>query len=115
MEDKAAAEELVGEMIHEKFPEFKGAVNMGVTIEIKRIADVSFKFKKGALILSMETNLHPGDIARLLNLDRQGVPLHGAIISDQAELDLRFNTIDTTTGEIIPDRSLLATVGAEEE
>lgn len=88
---------------------------MPVKIEIKRIADISFKFKKGALILSMETNLLPGDVARLLNLDRQGVPLHGEIVSDQAELDLKFELIDTVTGEIVPDHTLLATVGDKME
>jgi len=80
----------------------------GIKIELKRIGDISFKFKKGTLLLTMETNLHPGDIARLINLDRQDVPLYGFIATDQAEMDLRFDAVSAVTGEVIEDRSLYA-------
>ncbi len=43
--------------------------------------------------VSVETKLHPADIARILNLQKNKAPLFFSVGSQQAELDLDFFTI----------------------
>lgn len=45
--------------------------------------------------VSVESKLHPGDIARLLNLQKNGAPLFFSIGSQQAQLDLGFFNIQS--------------------
>lgn len=80
-----------------------GKMAGGIRIEIKHIAGMNLKFKEGEgtnVVLSMETYLSPGDIARLYNLSKQGVPVRAIIESPQAEFDLVFSEVNTFSGEI---------------
>ena len=75
----------------------------GIRIEIKRITGLNLKFKEAEgtnIVLSLETYLQPGDVARLYNLSRQGVPVSAVIESPQAEMDLRIEEVNTFTGEL---------------
>lgn len=56
--------------------------------------------------VSVESKLHPGDIARLLNLQKNGAPLFFSIGSQQAQLDLGFFNIQSEKvekTEVSPD------------
>lgn len=48
------------------------------------------KFTDGGLVttIQFQTKLHPGVLARILNLQRQGCPLLATISSPQATMDL---------------------------
>lgn len=75
----------------------------GVRIEIKRIAGINLKIKEGEgtnVILAIETYLPPGDIARIYNLSKQGVPVQAVIESPQAEMDLQIQEVNTFTGQM---------------
>ena len=45
------------------------------------------------VLLRFTTKVHPGDIARLLNLQKQNVPIFCVIGSKQAALDLAWHTV----------------------
>ncbi len=48
------------------------------------------------------------DLARILNLQAQGVLLVMAISSPQAQMDLRLDTVDAATGEIVSEAERIA-------
>jgi hypothetical protein len=73
----------------------------GVRIEIKRIEGLNIKAKEGKYALSMEAFMPPGDVARLLHLSGQGVPVQAVIESPQAAFDLVVNEINLATGEVV--------------
>jgi hypothetical protein len=50
--------------------------------------------------LSFETDIHPTQLARILNLQRQRQPIDVVMESPQAKMDLTFQPVDVTTGEI---------------
>lgn len=79
----------------------------GIRIEIKHIAELNIKIKQGEgtnVVLAIETFLPPGDIARIYNLSKQGVPVSAVIESPQSQFDLRVEEIDLNTGQIIHSR-----------
>lgn len=108
MDDKSAAEALIKDMIIEKFPEFKGGKMVGVRIELKRIEGMNIKPKDGKYILSMEAYMPPGDVARLLYLSGQGVPVQAVIESPQAAFDLVVNEFNLMTGEVVHSKEPVA-------
>ena len=60
-----------------------GSMTPGIRIEIKHIAELNIKIKQGKgtnVVLAIETFLPPGDIARIYNLSKQGVPVSTATI-----------------------------------
>lgn len=73
----------------------------GVSIKIKRIEGMNIKAKEGKYILSMEAYMPPGDMARLLHLSSQGVPVEATISSPQAAFDLVINEVNLATGEVV--------------
>ena len=73
---------------------------MPVLIEIKEIEDVSAKIKDGEVTLSFKTDLDPVELARVMNLCKQQVPMKAVISSPQARFDLRMEQLDTRTGEM---------------
>lgn len=72
----------------------------GVKIELKRIEGLNLKLKDGNVVVIMETYMPPGDVARLYNVSKQGVPLQAVIESPQAEFDLQVSEVNTFTGEL---------------
>ena len=51
--------------------------------------------------LSFDADIHPGQLARILNYQRQRQPIDVVVASPQAELDLTMTPVDTKTGEVI--------------
>ena len=100
MDDKPAADKLMGDMITQIIPEFKGGKMGGIRIEIKRAEEITIKPKNNKVVISMLTYLTPGDIGRLFHLAGQGVPVSAVIESPQAEFDLVFTEVNTFTGEV---------------
>jgi len=78
----------------------KGGDMPGIRIELKRIEGINLRPKNGKIIVSLETYLSPGDIGRLFNLVGQGVPVSAIIESPQARMDLRFEEVDLSTGQL---------------
>jgi len=72
----------------------------GIKIVIERVEGLDIKFKKDSDVLALEAHLTSEDIARLHNLSKQGVPLQVTIESPQAEMDLRIEKVNATTGEL---------------
>lgn len=72
---------------------------MHVEIPLTRIDNMRTSTKpdkeSGDLVttISVEARIHPGDIARLLNLQKQKAPLFVNIGSKQAALDLKFEDL----------------------
>ncbi len=72
---------------------------MHVEIPLTRIDNMRTSTKPdketGDLVttISVEARIHPGDIARLLNLQKQKAPLFVNIGSKQAALDLKFEDL----------------------
>jgi len=50
--------------------------------------------------VSFEAEVAPGQIARILNFQKQGKPLDAIISSPQSVMDLRVSPVNTETGEI---------------
>jgi len=72
----------------------------GVTITFPVVEELTLKGKKdGKIVVQFETTLAPGDVGRLWNLQKYG-GMRAMIISPQAVLDLKFETIDTRTGDV---------------
>jgi len=69
---------------------------MSVKIEINKVSGITASIKDGKVKLVMETDLHPGDLARLINLSRQGAPISAVIESPQASLDLVFREVEAS-------------------
>lgn len=72
---------------------------MSVVIEIKRIEEIQAKVKDGKVSLQFETDLKPGDLARIVNLGKQGVPIQAMISSPQARMDLKFEEVKESIPE----------------
>jgi hypothetical protein len=94
------SEKLIEKMLTNVYPELKGGKMSGIKIIIDRVEGLDIKFKKDSDVLALEAHLTSEDIARLHNLSKQGVPLSVTIESPQAEMDLRIEKINTTTGEL---------------
>jgi hypothetical protein len=76
-----------------------------VDIKLDYITGVTTKIKKsdsGKLIgtIQIEGEITPELIARLLNLQKQGVPLFASIGTDQLAMDLKIEAFHPITGEI---------------
>ena len=61
-------------------------------------------------VIQFETKVHPGDVARLLNLQRQFKTMYCHIGSQQAELDLVWRVVKQG-GEIAEDTETPALTG----
>lgn len=73
---------------------------MAVVIEFTRVENVSVTTKDGKTKVTMDVEWGYGDVARLVNLSRQDVPMRGNIVSDQAEFDLKIERVNAFTGLI---------------
>ena len=51
--------------------------------------------------LSFDADIHPGQLARILNYQRQRQPIDVVVEAPQAEMDLTMTPVDTKTGEVI--------------
>ncbi len=81
---------------------------MHVEINLTAIEELSVKSKvtdQGLMsTIQMECKMHPADIARIMNLEKQGCPLYAIIGTNQAAMDLQFSEIkqDKLVGVLIP-------------
>lgn len=81
---------------------------MQVQIEITKVLGMrtaTKDSKDGTTInttISLDAEMHPGDIARLLNLRLKGTPLFAVVGSRQAQMDLTFTSVKE--GEKIPTK-----------
>ena len=76
-----------------------------VDLKIENIRGITTKTKvddQGELVgaIQVEAQVNPAIIARLLNLQRQRVPLFITIGTDQLALDLRIESVNPMTGEV---------------
>jgi hypothetical protein len=77
-----------------------------IDIKIDNIQAVTTKVKKGDNpneligVIQIEAPVNPGVIARLLNLQKQGVPIYASISTDQLCFDLTVTEVNNVTGEI---------------
>ncbi len=76
-----------------------------IDIKLDNVRGITTKVKTGdnhELIgtIQIEVLVTPAIIARLLNLQKQGIPLFAAVGTDQLSFDLRIEEIDSLTGEI---------------
>jgi hypothetical protein len=108
MADNPAAENLIKDIITQRFPELKGGkMPIGVRIEIKRVEAINLKPKEDKIMITMEAWMSPGDMARLRHLSGQGVPVSAVFESPQAEFDLVVYEVDLKTGESVHNKELI--------
>ncbi len=79
----------------------EGGLMPGISITLPRIEEIVLKAKDGKVTIQFETMMAPGDIARLLNLQKSGNAIKATIESPQAQLDLIFNEVNVKTGEMV--------------
>jgi hypothetical protein len=94
------AEEIITEMLKNMNPGLRGGSMAGINIKLERVEGLDIKFKKDSDILALETHLSSEDVARLHNLSKLGMPIQVMITSPQAEMDLRIEKVNATTGEL---------------
>jgi hypothetical protein len=75
---------------------------ISIPVEIVSIAQTFPEDKGMVTVLKIATKLAPGEVARILNMRRQGAPLSMTIGSEQLMFDLvvEATKIDVITGEI---------------
>jgi len=76
-----------------------------VDLKIENVKGITTKIKmddNGNLIgaIQVEANVNPAIIARLLNLQRQRMPLFITIGTDQLAMDLQIQAVNPITGEL---------------
>ncbi len=77
---------------------------MKVEVAFEDIQDIQVATKLDAddglvCMVKFQAKVHPGDIGKLLNLQKQFVPISCTMRSDQAQLDFTWHTVKET-GEI---------------
>ena len=77
-----------------------GGIHTGVIIKLPVADKLILKAQDGKTVVQFETRITPGDFARLLNLQRQGMPITAVFESPQAALDLKFEELNLNTGEV---------------
>jgi hypothetical protein len=75
-----------------------------VNVNLSNIQEivVSSKTKDSGWVskISFEGQFTVGDVARILNLSKQGCPIEVSFSSPQAKMDLEVNEINVSTGEV---------------
>ncbi len=92
---------------------------MRIEIEVDNITDIQASVKVDELglktILKIETRIPPQELARILNLSRQGAPIHMLLVAETAQTDLQFTEFghgsarvvaDKLTGEILSEKTI---------
>jgi hypothetical protein len=109
MSNLPAAEKLVGKMVTNIIKEGERTMGEGLAIRMDNVAidKEAIKDKEGILVtvITIEAITPPENLSRILNLQRQRVPLYCIIGSDQALFDLKIEQVNIKTGEIKPPES----------
>jgi adenylylsulfate kinase-like enzyme len=84
-------------------------MNKSVTVELGQVQEIAISSKSKDLQwlskISFEGEFSVGDVARILNMVRQGKVIQVSFISPQAEMDLDVREVSVKTGELVFPKS----------
>lgn len=70
-------------------------------VEIPNVEKLGISFKKGVAKITFEVALPGPELLKLIYMQATAQPLNAVIESPQAELDLRLQTVNVKTGEVV--------------
>lgn len=71
-------------------------LQVSARLEIDKVGD-----RHQIIKITFEAEVHPAEVARILFMQRQLLPVDVVIQSPQAIMDLSMNQVKTTTGEVL--------------